>query len=92
MPFAAFLPIRITSHPTSMAILDPTSRSGLIFVSSVVWLVLPQQTRGHVFDWSTVVALYLLEVLLLLLEDQQVTMDTDVCPPVSHSDKNRMWL
>jgi hypothetical protein len=37
---------------------------------------------------------YLLEVLqLLLAEDQQVTMDNDMCPPVSRSDKNGMvWL
>jgi hypothetical protein len=36
---------------------------------------------------------YLLEVLQLLLEDQRVTVDNDMCPPVSRSDKNRMvWL
>lgn len=64
-----------------------------VFGNSVVWLVLPQQTHDHWFDWSISVALYLLKVLLLLLEDQRVTMDANVCPPVPQLDKNRMvWL
>ncbi|KAG1814625.1 uncharacterized protein BJ212DRAFT_1300436 [Suillus subaureus] len=80
-------------HCGFRAILDPTSLSGLIFSNSMVWLVLPQQTRNHLFNWSISVALYLLKGLLLLLEDQQVIMDADACPPVSWLDKTRMvWL